>query len=116
MNTERVLATDVRTTSSRIGSFLGLRFRTLDENEAFVMWSPRGGPFLVDMICVTEALDVLWIVEGTVQKVETLRRWVGFGASEADVVVELPAGAADGVEVGDRIDVRGNCVVWRRRS
>ncbi|MGM0592610.1 MAG: DUF192 domain-containing protein, partial [Halobacteriota archaeon] len=48
-------------------------------------------------------LDVIWAVDGRVTRVETLRPWRGFARAEADLVLELPAGAAADVEIGDRI-------------
>ena len=57
------------------------------------------------MLCVPFPSDALWLVEGEVTKVKRLRPWVGLGWGTADTVVELPAGAADGVEPGDSVEI-----------
>ena len=42
-----------------------------------------------------------------VDPITGLDAWTGYGRARADTVVELPAGAADGVEAGDRVHVEG---------
>ena len=36
-----------------------------------------------------------------------LSAWTGLGRARADTVVELPAGAADGLEAGDAVSIEG---------
>lgn len=59
----------------------------------------------IHMFFVRMSLDVLWLVDDEVTRVETLRPWIGMAHGLADTVVELPAGAADGVEAGDTVAV-----------
>lgn len=59
----------------------------------------------IHMLFVRVPLDVLWLRDGEVVQVKTLAPWRGFGAAQADTVIELPAGAAKGVEVGDEVVV-----------
>jgi len=57
------------------------------------------------MVFVPFDLDALWLADGEVREKKRLRAWRGLGAAVADTVVELPAGAADGVEVGDTVRI-----------
>ena len=57
------------------------------------------------MLFVPFAIDALWIVEGEVVRTKRLSPWVGVGWGTADTIVELPAGAADGVEPGDIVEL-----------
>jgi len=59
----------------------------------------------IHMLFVRVPLDVLWIMGGTVRKVKTVPPWIGLGLGRADTVVELPAGAAEDVAVGDIVRV-----------
>ncbi|MFB6165315.1 MAG: DUF192 domain-containing protein [Haloarculaceae archaeon] len=65
-------------------------------------WPPRR---FIHMLFVGVALDVLWLRDGEVVAVETLRPWTGYGVARADTIVELPAGAAADVAVGDRVAI-----------
>jgi uncharacterized membrane protein (UPF0127 family) len=60
---------------------------------------------IIHMLFVRMPLDVLWLREEEVVKTKTLRPWVGLGVAKADTIVELPAGAAAEVEVGDTVVV-----------
>ena len=57
------------------------------------------------MMCVPFPIDAVWLVGNTVRKIKRLRPWVGVGWGEADCILELPAGAAGALEVGDRVRV-----------
>jgi len=57
----------------------------------------------IHMLFVQTAIDVLWLQGEEVVQVKTLSPWTGLGLARADIVIELPAGAADGVEPGDRV-------------
>jgi uncharacterized membrane protein (UPF0127 family) len=112
----RVLAAAVERPASALAHAKGLRFRReLPEDYAFVMdvgggdFPLLGGPrwTVVDMLFVHVPLDVLWLVEGEVVGTKRLRPWTGVGAGTADTIVELPAGAASGVAVGDTVRVVG---------
>lgn len=111
----RVLATAVERPASALAHAKGLRFRReLPEDYAFVMDVGRASslPLLggarwtvVDMLFVHVPLDVLWLVEGEVVGTKRLRPWTGVGTGRADTIVELPAGAAGDVAVGDTVRV-----------
>ena len=48
-------------------------------------------------------LPSTWCDDGRVVQVKTLSPWTGLGMASADTVVELPAGTADAVAVGDDV-------------
>ena len=55
------------------------------------------------MLFVPFPIDALWLVDGQVRERKRLAPFVGLGRASADTVVELPAGAAGRVEVGDEV-------------
>ena len=111
----RVLATEVERPASALANAKGLRFRAaFPEGHAYVMdvGRPSSLPVLggarravVDMLFVRVPLDVVWLVEGEVTGVDRLRPWRGVAGGKADTIVELPAGAAEDVVVGDTVRV-----------
>lgn len=113
----RVIAADVEVADSTLALARGLRFRTsIPRDYAFVMrvGATSRGPLsgdaartLVDMLFVPFPIDVVWLREASVVKVATLRPWLGVGYARADTIVELPAGAATSVAVGDTVRVEG---------
>jgi len=106
---ERVLATDVTVADSFLARARGLMFRrSFPEGSALVFPFPRVASRTLHMVAVPFDIDAVWLREGRVERVARLSAWTGLGRATADTVVELPAGAADGVEAGDavRIDDR----------
>lgn len=111
----RDLATNVELAETTLQQMRGLMFRrSLPDDYALVFEadSPRFPFSLVakatetmdaHMLFVAMALDVVWTHDGTVTQVKTLSPWTGTGMARADTMIEFPAGAADGVEPGDRI-------------
>ena len=111
-----VLASDVEVADSTLALARGLRFRSsIPDDYAFVMRvggasigpAGEGARTLVDMLFVPFPIDVVWLRGTTVVTVETLRPWLGVGYARADTIVELPAGAATDVAVGDTVRVEG---------
>ena len=108
-----VLASDVEVADSMLALARGLRFRSsIPPDYALVMQVGGDAPgarstgaarSLVDMLFVPVPLDVVWLRAESVVKVATLRPWLGVGYARADTIVELPAGAAAGVEAGDTV-------------
>jgi uncharacterized membrane protein (UPF0127 family) len=87
---EEVLATRVETAEGLLAKMRGLRFRrSLPEGFALVFPFDRAGRRDVDMLFVPFAIDVLWLVDGRVERTERLRPWVGFAIARADTLVEL---------------------------
>lgn len=123
----RVLATDVETADSFGDQTKGLMFRTdLPADYALLFrfedesWLERRLPqstldripFLGDvqhrfihMLFVRIPLDVVWLADDEVVRVETLPPWRGIAGARSDAIVELPAGAAADVNPGDRMYV-----------
>ncbi|WP_431358792.1 DUF192 domain-containing protein [Halovenus amylolytica] len=111
----RTLATEVEVADSGLAQMRGLMFRSeLPENFALVMevGSSGGLPFtsgpprqFVHMLFVRHSLDVLWLDDDEVLKAKRMHPWRSAGMARADRIVELPAGAAEGVAPGDTVRV-----------
>jgi len=111
----RVLASTVETADSSLSHAMGLRFRgSLPEDYAYVM--DVGGknpmPFVsgptrnvVDMFFMRLPLDIVWLRDDEVVKTKRMHPWRSFGIAKADTIIEFPAGAAEGVEVGDTVRI-----------
>lgn len=59
----------------------------------------------VHMIGVREPIRVWWVRDGALERSAHLSPWIGSGAADADLVVELPADAPD-LEPGTRVEIR----------
>ena len=103
---ERTLATDVEVADSFLSRARGLMFRR-SVPDGYALVFPFGRPVTrgLHMVCVPFDIDAVWLVDGEVEAVKRLRAWRGYGRARGDTVVELPAGAAAGVEAGDRVGV-----------
>ncbi|ELY53033.1 DUF192 domain-containing protein [Natronococcus jeotgali] len=100
----RRLAATVETADSALAQLRGLTFRrSLPEGYALAFRFGSARPRDVHMLFVFVPLDVIWVEEGVVRRVERLRPWRGIARERADLLLELPAGAADGVEPGDEL-------------
>jgi len=108
---ERVVATEVERAESALAQARGLMFRSsVPDDYALVLEVGTGllGRIrnqTIHMLFVGFPLDVVWLVEDRVTRVERLRPWRGFASARADRILELPAGAADGIEPGDTVRV-----------
>ena len=100
----RTLATDVDTADSFLSQARGLMFRrSIPEEYALVFDFEGVDSRDVHMVFVPFDIDALWLEDGEVQRVDRLAAWTGRAEARCDTLVELPAGAADGVEIGDRV-------------
>ena len=107
----QILAEDVEVADSALSQMRGLMFRS-EIPEALVMevgggFSLTGGPprQFVHMLFVSHALDVIWLADDEVRKIARMHPWRSVGMAKADRILELPAGAAESVEVGDTVRV-----------
>ena len=101
---QRILATDVECADSILSQARGLMFRRSIPPEYALAF--RFGDVKtrdVHMVFVPFAIDAVWVADDVVTRVERLRPWRGFAREDADLIVELPAGAADDVAAGDRL-------------
>jgi len=99
-----VLATTVDIADSLLSQTRGLMFRrSIPDNYALAFRFDSAKARDVHMVFVFVPIDAAWVVDGVVQRVERLRPWRSFAREKCDLLVELPAGAADGVEPGDRL-------------
>ena len=101
----RTLATDVEVADSFFARGRGLMFRrSIPDGYALVFPFDRAATRRLHMVAVPFPIDAVWTVDGEVRKTARLAAWTGHGAAAADTVYELPAGAADGVTAGDRVE------------
>jgi uncharacterized membrane protein (UPF0127 family) len=101
-----VLATEVETADSFLSKAKGLMFRrSIPDDYALVFRFGGVATRDVHMVFVPFPLDVLWLQDGEVTRKERLSPWTGQAKAEADQLMELPAGNADGVEVGDVVRI-----------
>lgn len=101
-----VLATDVAVADSFLSRARGLMFRrSFPEGAALVFPFGAAAARTLHMICVPFDIDAVWLHGGRVEQVTRLPAWTGLGRATADTVIELPAGAADGVREGDTVRV-----------
>ncbi|MEY7848649.1 DUF192 domain-containing protein [Natrarchaeobius sp. A-rgal3] len=99
-----VLASSVDLADSIPAQMRGLMFRrSIPDDYALAFRFSSAKTRDVHMLFVFFPIDVVWIVDGTVERVERLRPWLGIARERADLIVELPAGAAADVEPGDRL-------------
>jgi len=103
---ERVLAADIEFADSFFEQLRGLMFRrSFAEGSALVFRFNVPKKRDLHMVCVPFAIDALWILGTEVTHKKRLRPWIGIGRANADMIIELPAGAAENVAVGDTVEV-----------
>ncbi|WP_432764815.1 DUF192 domain-containing protein [Halobaculum limi] len=101
-----VLASEVEVADSVFSQMRGLMFRRSIPDDYGLLFSfDTAESRSLHMLFVPFPIDAIWLVDGEVTKVKRLRPWVGLGWGTADTIIELPAGAADEVEPGDKIEV-----------
>lgn len=100
------LAATVDVADSFLARARGLMFRpSIPDDYALVFEFDDRKRRDVHMVFVPFDIDVLWLADDEVQAVETLSAWTGLGAGEADRLIELPAGTAADVGVGETVRV-----------
>jgi uncharacterized membrane protein (UPF0127 family) len=100
----RTLAADVDVADSFLAQARGLMFRRSVPHDYALVFDFDGADSRdVHMVFVPFDIDALWLEDGEVQRVDRLSAWTGRGEARCDTLVELPAGAADDVEIGDRV-------------
>jgi uncharacterized membrane protein (UPF0127 family) len=103
---ERTLATEVEFADGLLSQGRGLMFRrSIPDDYALVFRFGRAANRGLHMVFVPFDIDALWLVDGEVTARERLPAWRGVGRGRANTVLELPAGAAEGVEPGDTVRV-----------
>lgn len=110
-----LLATNVTIADTLLSAARGLMFRsTIPDNFALVMEVGGNSAFpftsgpprqFVHMLFVRMSLDVIWLDDDEVVKVKRMKPWRSVGVAQADRILELPAGSADDVSVGDTVVV-----------
>ncbi|SFR91802.1 hypothetical protein SAMN05216559_0970 [Halomicrobium zhouii] len=110
-----ILATNVETADTSGEQLKGLMGRSSIPDDYAMVFRFEDPPFWtpaalanwrsIHMLFVRFPLDVVWLLDGEVRQVKTLQPWRGVGMAKADTILELPAGAADGMEAGDAVVV-----------
>ena len=103
-NRPRTIATSVETADSVLTRGIGLMFRrSIPDGYAMLFRFDTPRRRSVHMCFVPFAIDVLWLERERVTNVVRLDPWTGFDRGRGDTIVELPAGSADAIEVGDEV-------------
>ena len=98
------LATRVETADSLVSQTRGLMFRrSIPDEYALVFRFETAKTRDVHMLFVFFPIDVCWLVDGVVKRVERMNPFVSYARAEADTILELPAGATEHLSEGDRI-------------
>ena len=102
----RALATEVDRAETMLEQSRGLMFRrSIPDGYGLVFPFDGPGRRFIHMLFVRFPLDVIWLVDDEVQEVARMQPWRSMGYARADTILELPAGAADGVDAGDTVVV-----------
>jgi uncharacterized membrane protein (UPF0127 family) len=100
----RVLASNVEVPQSLWGRVRGLAGRdTVPPDYAIVFDEYRAGQLPVTTLGMRVSIDVVWTLQQHVVRVETVPPWRLRRVAYADRVIELRAGGADGVGIGDTL-------------
>ena len=103
---EAVVATDIEIADTFFSQARGLMFRrSIPEEYALVFQFETPEARNLHMMFVPFAIDAVWLVGTEVTAVKRLRPWIGLGRGTGDTILELPAGASDGIEPGDTIEL-----------
>lgn len=100
----RELASNVETADSITSQSRGLMLRDIPDNYALRMPFSSQKIRGVHTLFVVRPIDVIWLTGDTVVQVKRLNPFRGVGFASADQIVEVPAGLADDIEPGDRIE------------
>lgn len=96
----------VKVATSRMKRAAGFMFRrSIPDDFALVMEYGDVADRALHMTFVPFDIDAVWLIDGTIARVERLSAWTGTASHPADVVVELPAGAASDWEEGQPLEV-----------
>lgn len=99
-----VVAREYGVADSFLSRARGMMFRRTFPGDALVFEFSRERRVGIHMLFVAFSLDVLFLDdEDVVVSKRTLRPWIGYASARASTVVEMPAGAAEDVEEGDRL-------------
>lgn len=102
----QVLASDVTVAETFWQQLKGVMFKSSLPPEYGLVFpfdepTKRG----VHMLFVRIPIDVVWVDGEEVTAIKRLHPWTGYGRHRADLIIELPAGAANGVSTGDSVSI-----------
>lgn len=102
--TTQTLATEIELAKGLMGKARGLMFRRrFPDGAALVMPFDSVRTRGLHSIFVFFPFDAVWIRDGTVTQTVRFEPFRSFARAPADLIVELPAGAAEGVTPGDSV-------------
>jgi uncharacterized membrane protein (UPF0127 family) len=100
----QILATEIEMATGVVGKSKGLMFRRrFPEGAALVMPFESVRTRGLHSIFVFVPFEAIWVRDETVTRVAHFEPFRSFARAPADLIVELPEGAASGVTPGDRI-------------
>jgi hypothetical protein len=73
---------------SRLAKARGVIGRDVEVGDEFHFHYPHVGRRGIHMVGVRRPLRVQWFVSGDLEQSAVLRPWIGYGAADADLVVE----------------------------
>lgn len=82
--------------------------RPLTAQEALVFRFAESGQRHIHTFFVRATIDVVWVERERVTAIETMRPWRVGTRAKADTVIELAAGGASDVAVGDVVQIDGH--------
>lgn len=104
--TTRTVASTVEVADTFFQKAVGLMGKTsVPDDYALVFPFDQTKSRTIHTFGVRTPIDVLWISDNTVVDRQTLRPWIGISRADADTIIELQAGAAANIAVGDRVYV-----------
>ena len=99
-----VLAREHGVADSFVSRALGVMFRRSFPGDALVFEFPRERRAGIHMLFVFFPIDVVFLNgNNVVISKKTLRPWIGYASERASKMIEMPAGAAENIEEGDRL-------------
>lgn len=83
----------------------GHMFRTASPDYALVFPHSSVGWRSLHMLFVPFSLDAVYVINGEVEKVSTMKPMIGFSLGKADAIIELPAGEYN-ISEGDEVRLK----------
>lgn len=80
----------------------GHMFRTTTPGYALVFPFDSVGWHSLHMLFVPFSLDAVYVVDGAVKKLSTMKPMIGFSFGKADAIIELPTGKYN-ISEGDKV-------------
>lgn len=104
-----VIANDVSVASTFFERGRGLMFSDPIENgQALLFDFSRTTYRGVHTFGVRQPIDVIWVNDGEVTTIKTLKPWTGVWIGKADMIIEIPADQDFDISVGDPVSINSS--------